>query len=417
MSDTPHSARSDQFHAVAASFLGWTLDAFDYFVVVFLVDTLAREFHVGKGSIVLTLTATLAVRPIGALIFGLLADRYGRRIPLMINVIFFSVIELLCGFSPSFTFFFVMRALYGIGMGGEWGVGASLAMEAAPRRWRGVLSGILQSGYSVGYLLAAIVARFVLPTLGWRWMFWLGGVPALLALYIRMRVPESEAWKQHRAPSTAAVLRVVASEWKRFAYLVVLMVFMMFLSHGTQDLYPDFLRTAHGAAASTISYIAMLYNVGAIVGAIIFGELSERAGRRLSMVSALGLSLVVIPLWAFGHSLMALATGAFLMQAGVQGAWGVIPVHLNEMSHDTTRGLVPGLAYQLGILFAAPTNTVEFALRDRVGYQWALAGFEIVTIVALALTISLGSERRGRSFVDPAKNTLEPSLVPEIKVA
>ena len=239
MPDTPHSRRSDQFHAVAASFLGWTLDAFDYFVVVFLVDTLAREFHVGKGSIVLTLTATLAVRPIGALIFGLLADRYGRRIP-MANVIFFSVIELLCGFSPSFTFFFVMRALYGIGMGGEWGVGASLAMEAAPRRWRGVLSGILQSGYSVGYLLAAIVARFVLPTLGWRWMFWLGGVPALLALYIRMRVPESEAWKQHRAPSTAAVFRVVAGEWKRFAYLVVLMVFMMFLSHGTQDPEPPY---------------------------------------------------------------------------------------------------------------------------------------------------------------------------------
>ena len=272
-------------------------------------------------------------------------------------------------------------------------------MEAAPRRWRGVLSGILQSGYSVGYLLAAIVARFVLPTLGWRWMFWLGGIPALLALYIRTRVPESEAWKQHRAPSTLAVLRVVASEWKRFAYLVLLMVFMMFLSHGTQDLYPDFLRTSHGVATATISYIAMLYNIGAIVGAIIFGELSERAGRRISMVGALALSLAVIPLWAFGHSLLALAAGAFLMQAGVQGAWGVIPVHLNEMSNDTTRGLVPGLAYQLGILFAAPTNTVEFALRDRIGYQWALAGFEIVTIVALWIIISLGSERRGRSFV------------------
>ena len=406
MSETPHSAKSDQLHAVAASFLGWTLDAFDYFVVVFLVDTLAREFHVGKSAIILTLTATLAVRPIGALVFGLLADRYGRRIPLMINVIFFSVIEVLCGFSPSFTFFLVMRTLYGIGMGGEWGVGASLAMEAAPTRWRGVLSGILQSGYSVGYLLAAVVARFVLPTLGWRWMFWLGGVPALLALYIRMRVPESEAWKQHRAPSTAAVLRVVASEWKRFAYLVLLMVFMMFLSHGTQDLYPDFLRSSRGIAVATISYIAMLYNVGAIVGAIIFGELSERAGRRVAMVCALGLSLAVIPLWVFGHSLLALAAGAFLMQAGVQGAWGVIPVHLNEMSNDTTRGLVPGLAYQLGILFAAPTNTVEFVLRDRVGYQWALAGFEIMTIMALSIIISLGSERRGRSFIEPEIETV-----------
>jgi SHS family lactate transporter-like MFS transporter len=406
----PSGTRTGQYHAVAASFLGWTLDAFDYFVVVFLVDTLAREFHVGKASIVLTLTATLAFRPVGALIFGLLSDRYGRRIPLMINVIFFSVVELLCGFSPGFTFFFVMRALYGIGMGGEWGVGASLAMEAAPRRWRGVLSGILQSGYSVGYLLAAIVTRFVLPTLGWRWMFWIGGAPALLALYIRMRVPESEAWKQHRPPSTVAVLRIVASEWKRFAYLVLLVTFMVFLSHGTQDLYPDFLRSAHGAATSTVSYIAMFYTVGMIVGAVIFGELSERAGRRIGMIVALSLSLVVIPLWAFGNSLLVLAIGAFLMQAGVQGAWGVIPVHLNEMSNDKTRGLVPGLAYQFGVLIAAPTSTIEYALRDHVGYQWALAGFEIFTILALTVIISLGSERRGRSFMEPAQ--VETALVP-----
>jgi MFS transporter, SHS family, lactate transporter len=404
MSDHLQSSRSDQFHAVAASFLGWTLDAFDYFVVVFLVDTLAGEFRVTKSAIVLTLTATLAMRPVGALVFGLLADRYGRRIPLMANVVFFSVVELLCGFSPNFTFFLVMRALYGIGMGGEWGVGASLAMEAAPKRWRGVLSGILQSGYSVGYLLAAIVARVALPTLGWRWMFWLGGIPALLAFYIRRRVPESEAWRQHRAPSTAAVLRIVASEWKRFAYLVVLMIFMMFLSHGTQDLYPDFLRSQHGASPATVSYIAMLYNVGAVVGAIAFGELSERAGRRLSMIGALGLTLAMIPLWAFSKSLAILTAGAFLLQAGVQGAWGVIPVHLNEMTHDSTRGLVPGLAYQLGILVAAPTNSVEFALRDRVGYQWALAGFEIVTIVALIVILSLGTERRGRSFVEPTAN-------------
>ena len=272
----------------------------------------------------------------------------------MANVVFFSVVELLCGFSPNFTFFLVLRALYGIGMGGEWGVGASLAMEAAPRRWRGVLSGILQSGYSVGYFLAAFAARFVLPTLGWRWMFWLGGIPALLALYIRSSVPESEAWKQHRAPSTGALLRIVASEWKRFAYLVLLMVFMMFLSHGTQDLYPDFLRTEHGAGPAAVTYMAMLYNVGAIVGAVFFGGVSERFGRRRGMISALCLSLAVMPLWAFGHTLAILAMGAFLMQAGVQGAWGVIPVHLNEMSNDATRGLVPG----------SPTSWV-FCLRRR----------------------------------------------------
>ncbi len=232
-------------HAIAASFLGWTLDAFDFFVVVFLFGTLSQVFHVSKAMLVFSTTMTLATRPIGALIFGVLADRYGRRIPLMANVIYFSAIELLCGFSPNFTFFLVMRTLFGIGMGGEWGVGASLAMESAPKKWRGILSGILQSGYSVGYLLAAIAARFVLPVWGWRPMFWLGGAPALLALYIRARVPESEAWKKHRASSVSAVLKTAANEWKLFAYLIFLMTFMMFLSHGTQDLYPDFLGTVH----------------------------------------------------------------------------------------------------------------------------------------------------------------------------
>jgi SHS family lactate transporter-like MFS transporter len=389
---------SGQAHAVTASFLGWTLDAFDFFVVVFLIDRLAADFHVGKKAVIASLFVTLVMRPVGALIFGLMTDRYGRRIPLMTNVVFFSVVELACGFSPNFTFFLVMRALYGIGMGGEWGIGASLAMESVPPRWRGILSGILQSGYSTGYILAAIVARFVLPTWGWRPMFWLGGLPALLAFYISARVPESEAWKQHRAPSTFAVLRIVASQWKSFLYLVLLMTFMMFLSHGTQDLYPDFLGTVHKLAPAMQSYMAIIYNIGAIVGAIIFGQLSETLGRRLTMVCSLVLALLVIPLWAFGSTIAVLAIGAFLMQAGVQGAWGIIPVHLSELSADETRGLVPGLAYQLGILIAAPTNSVEFLLRGHVGYQWALAGFEIVTIAVLIVTISLGKERKGRSF-------------------
>jgi SHS family lactate transporter-like MFS transporter len=316
----------------------------------------------------------------------------------MVNVVFFSVVEVACGFSPNLTFFLVMRALYGIGMGGEWGIGASLAMESVPPRLRGILSGILQSGYSLGYILAAVVARFVLPTWGWRPMFWLGGLPALLAFYISARVPESEAWKQHRAPSTGAVLRIVATQWKSFLYLVLLMTFMMFLSHGTQDLYPDFLGSVHKFTPAMQSYMAILYNVGAIVGAIVFGQFSEKLGRRVTMIAAMSLALLVIPFWAFGTSVAVLAIGSFLMQAGVQGAWGVIPVHLNELSADETRGLVPGLAYQLGILIAAPTNTVEFMLRGRVGYQWAIAGFEIVTIAVLIVTIALGKERKGRSF-------------------
>ena len=341
-------------HAVLAGFLGWTLDAFDFFVIVFLYDTLSHQFGVSKKAIVFTTTATLALRPVGAFLFGLLADRYGRRIPLMANVIYFSIIELACGFAPSYKVFLILRALFGIGMGGEWGVGASLAMEAAPTRWRGILSGILQSGYSIGYLLAAMAARFVLPVWGWRPMFWLGALPALLALYIRTKVPESAAWQQHRAGSMGDVLRVVGQNWKRFVYLVVLMIFMMFLSHGTQDLYPDFLKEVHRVTAAHVADIAMIYNVGAVVGAVIFGHLSQKLGRRKGMIAALGLCLVVMPFWAFGGSVPVLIVATVVMQMGVQGAWGVIPVHLNELAADAARGLMPGLAYQLGNFVRRP---------------------------------------------------------------
>jgi len=404
--------RAEQRHALAASFLGWTLDAFDFFILVFMMDRVAAEFRVTKGAIVATLTATLALRPVGAVIFGMLADRYGRRRPLMANVIYFSLIEFGCGFAPNYTVFLVLRALYGIGMGGEWGVGASLAMEIAPRRWRGVLSGILQSGYSIGYLMAAVCARLVLPAWGWRPMFWLGGVPALLALYIRLRVPESEAWQQNRAPTVGAILRAVAGHGRSFVYLIALMTLMMFLSHGTQDLYPDFLKTTHLLADGTVSSIAILFSVGAVLGAIVFGHFSE-SGRRRSMMFALGLSLAVIPLWAFGHSLPVLALGAFLMQVGVQGAWGVIPAHLNELAPDAARGLMPGLAYQLGILLAAPTNSLQYALAGRVGYPAALALFEFVVIVSLTAVLLFGSERRGRSFFgEPEPGVSRPAGPP-----
>src|SRR5271166_334278 len=290
---TDPAQKQGSHHAVLAGFLGWTLDAFDFFVIVFLYDTLSHQFGVSKKAIVFTTTATLALRPVGAFIFGLLADRFGRRIPLMANVVYFSLIELLCGFAPNYTIFLMLRGLFGIGMGGEWGVGASLALEAAPPRWRGILSGILQSGYSVGYLLAAVAARFVLPSLGWRWMFWLGALPALLALYIRTKVPESEAWKQHRVESTGQLLRIAAQNWKRFLYLAALMTFMMFLSHGTQDLYPDFLKEVHKLSQVQVPKVAILYNCGAILGAILFGALSQKAGRRKGMLAALSLCLMV----------------------------------------------------------------------------------------------------------------------------
>jgi len=391
-------AGTDRWHAVSAGFLGWTLDAFDFFVVIFLFDILAEHFHVTKAQIVLSVTATLAMRPFGALIFGMLADRYGRRRPLMANVIFFSAIELLCGFAPNYTVFFILRMLFGIGMGGEWGVGASLAMEHAPVRWRGVLSGILQSGYAIGYLLAAIAARVILPNLGWRAMFWAGGLPALLALYIRMKVPESEAWQQHRVARTIDGPRIALQHKGLVLYMVALMFLMNCLSHGSQDLYPDFLKHEHGIAPNTVAYITMFYNVGAVTGAIIFGLLSEKIGRRYSMLAALAVCLLIMPVWAFGSNMIVLALGAFIMFVGVQGAWGIIPIHLNELSPHAVRGLLPGFTYQVGILLAAGTPSVEFALRNKLGYSWALVSFEVVVIVGVALLLIFGREEHGRSF-------------------
>lgn len=393
-----HYSRRDRWHAATAGYLGWTMDAFDFFIVVFMVDHLARNFQVSKSAIIWTITATLAMRPVGAFLFGLLADRFGRRRPLIANVLFFSVVELLCGFAPNYKIFLLLRILFGIGMGGEWGVGASLAMESAPRKWRGILSGILQSGYSMGYLLAALMSRMVLPHFGWRAMFWVGGAPALLALYISAQVKESEAWERQGGHKFSTIVGRSLANWKSLAYLALLMTLMHALSHGTQDLYPDFLKSVHGLKPATVSYLAILYNVGAIVGGITFGYHSERFGRRRAMLAALALSLVVIPFWSFATSFYLLAGAAVLMQVGVQGAWGIIPAHLNELAPEEARGLVPGFAYQIGILLAAPTNTIEFSLRDRFGYSWALAGFELATIFFLAIIIALGTERRGRSF-------------------
>jgi SHS family lactate transporter-like MFS transporter len=388
-----------RWHAVSASYLGWTLDAFDFFTVVFLIDVLASHFRVSKADIVLALTGTLAMRPVGAFLFGLITDRFGRRKSLMGVVVFFSVIELACGFAPSYAVFLALRCAYGVGMGGEWGVGASLSMESVPARWRGLISGFVQSGYSMGYLLASVAAHFVLPFAGWRAMFWAGAAAgAVLPFYVWLSVPESEAWKQHRAPTLGMILRPTFAKPKSLCYLVVMMTLLMFLSHGTQDLYPDFLETAHHISALTVSNIAILYNLGAILGAITFGSISEKLGRRRGITAGLILCVVSIPVWAFAASRSLLAAGAFLMQAGVQGTWGIVPAHLIELSPDTARGLMPGFVYQLGILIAAPTNTIEYALRDHLGYAWALTAFEALTILLLFVVVELGPERRGRKL-------------------
>jgi SHS family lactate transporter-like MFS transporter len=381
-------------HAVAASFLGWTLDAFDFFVLVFTLPAVATTFHKSVADVAFSITATLAMRPIGAFLFGWFADRYGRRTPLMVDLVFYSIMEVASGLAPSYRWFLLLRALYGIGMGGEWGVGAALAMEAAPPRWRGFLSGLLQEGYAVGYILAAAAYFLVFPHFGWRPMFFLGGLPALLTLYIRAKVPESQVWERSR-PAPGAVLRTLRRNFRRFLYLVGLMTMMSLISHGTQDLYPTFLEKGRGLEPRTVATIAIIYNIGALIGGLTVGWLSDHLGRRRAMICAALAGVVIVPLWVYPQSLVWLTAGAFLMQFMVQGVFGVIPAHLAEMSPGDARGLFAGMAYQLGVLFASGAAYIEALIAQHMSYGAALALVATVVLLGDAIVIALGDERKG----------------------
>lgn len=390
--------------AAASGILGWVLDAFDFFVVIFLLDTLSARFQVAKVAVVLSLTLTLATRPLGAFLFGALADRFGRRIPLVFCVAFFSAVTVLSGFAPTYSFFLTMRGLYGIGMGGYWGIGASYALENAPARWRGVISGVMQSGYPLGYLFAALAMQLIVPLLGWRSMFVVGTSVAALIIVLTLLAPESRSWKQHRRSSFRGIFHALLQHRGIFVYLLLVMTIMSFLSHGSQDLYPDFLKSIPGFASrhllgmEVIFGIPVLYNLCAVVAGPIFGHISQRIGRRHAVILALVISLLSIPAWAFGHTLLALVLGSCFMQAGVQGAFGVIPAHLIELSPSAVRSLFPGFVYQLGVLLASPAISLEYLLRDRLGYPAALTVFEGCVILFLLLIFVFGPERLDRDF-------------------
>lgn len=391
-------ATSDHGAALTAGFLGWTLDAFDFFLVTLCLTAIGREFHKPDSAIALSITATLAFRPAGAFLFGLLADRYGRRLPLMIDLVFYSIVEVLTGFAPNYMTFLVLRALFGIGMGGEWGVGASLAMEKVPPRLRGILSGLLQEGYAAGNLLAAIAFSFVYPLWGWRPLFFLGGLPALLALFVRFRVQESEVWRKSREESWSGLGRAILSHWKLFLYLTLLMTMMNFASHGTQDMFPTFLERQWHFGPSERSLITGISMIGAIVGGVVVGLLSDRYGRRRSMVAALLGGIVMIPLWAYAPSVSVLMVGAFMIQFMVQGAWGIVPAHLAELSPDSVRGFMPGFAYQCGVLVASSVVYIEAVFARTMTYATAMALTAVTVFVLAAIVTGLGKERKGHVF-------------------
>ncbi len=389
--------RANQRNALLAGFLGWTLDAFDFFVLTYVLSDVARDFHRTRPDIALTLTASLAMRPVGAIIFGLLADRYGRRLPLMLDVIFYSVVEVLSGLATSYRLFMVLRLLYGIGMGGEWGVGASLTMESVPARWRGILSGLLQEGYALGNILAAVAYFTIFPHHGWRALFFVGGLPALLSLFIRAKVKESAAWHATRT-DWSTYWSVVRRNWRRFVYLVVLMTMMNFMSHGTQDLYPTFLSKQRGYDPHATAIISIITMIGAICGGLAFGAYSDHKGRRRAMITAALLGVAVIPLWILSPTTALVVAGGFLMQFMVQGAWGVIPAHINELSPGELRGFFPGFAYQIGVLFDSSISYVEPLLGERFSYTQSMGLLACAVLSLAAVVVYFGPEAKGVHF-------------------
>ena len=389
----------EQKSVVLASFLGWTLDAFDFFLLVFVLKDIAQEFGTGISNVTIAILLTLAMRPVGAFLFGRAADRYGRRPTLMVDVLLYSLLAFASGFAPSLTALLVLRALFGIAMGGEWGVGASLTMETVPPQSRGLVSGLLQAGYPTGYLLASVVYASLYPIIGWRGMFMMGVLPALLIFYIRRRVPESPSWTAS-VSAESGTLAVLKTNWRLGLYAIALMTAFNFLSHGTQDLYPTFLQVQHQLSPHAVGIIAIVYNIGAIAGGIVCGSLSERIGRRRTIVVAAVLSLPLVPLWVMPTNPVLLAVGAFLMQFVVQGAWGVIPVHLNELSPNEARGTFPGLVYQLGNLFASVNATMQAAIAGHYAnnYGLALALVAVTVAIVIAALTATGGEAKGIAF-------------------
>ncbi|PBI81301.1 sugar transporter [Rahnella victoriana] len=398
---------SRQRNVAIASFLSWTLDAFDFFVLVFLLSDIATAFQVDIKQVTLAILLTLAVRPIGALLFGRAAEKYGRKPVLMVNIALFSFFELCTAAAPSLTVFLILRVIYGIAMGGVWGVASSLAMETIPDRSRGMMSGIFQAGYPFGYLLAAVVYGLLFDVVGWRGMFVIGAVPVFLLPFIWFKVQESPVWLAARERNeSTALMPVLKKNWKLCIYLVVLMAGFNFFSHGTQDLYPTFLKVQHGFDAHTVSLIAISYNIASIIGGIFFGSLSEKIGRKKAIIIAALLSLPVIPLWAFSGGSWMLGLGAFLMQFMVQGAWGVVPTYLTELVPANTRAVLPGFVYQLGNLIASVNATLQAYIAESHGHNYGLAMAIVAGTVAILISVlvAFGRDTRGKAIAGAINN-------------
>ncbi|KAH9936604.1 carboxylic acid transporter protein [Fomitopsis serialis] len=357
--------------------LAWICDSYDFFSVSLSVTALEKQFSKDANSITTAITLTLLFRSLGAIIFGIASDRFGRKWPLVINLLIAAAFELGSGFVSTFTQFLVVRSFFGVAMGGIWGLAASTALENLPVEVRGLASGFLQEGYAVGYLLAAVVNLTLVPETptGWRGLFWLGAGLSILAAAIRAVLPESGVFLRAKAVERAAgrstknktkvflreTKEMLKNHWILCCYAVVLMTGFNFLSHGSQDLYPTYLQTTKGFTPHDSTVATIIGNCGAIAGGTIAGWLSQYIGRRLTIILFVLLIGAFIPLWILPASFGALSAGAFWVQFGVQGAWGVVRVSASPCINvpPAFRATFPGVAYQMGNMVSSASAQIE----------------------------------------------------------
>ncbi len=422
------TARNWNFFAVA--FAGWTWDAFDFFAVSLNVAEIAKSLDVSKKDITWGITLVLMLRSVGAVIFGVAGDRYGRKYPFIINLLLLVVLQIATGFVKTYKQFLGVRAIFGIAMGGMFGNAAATAFDDCPPEARGVISGILQEGYAFGYLLVVIFNRALTDTTpkGWRSIFWFSSGPALVFAIWRLFMDETDAFKAQQQirklknndqmnntakqflSDGAKALKVY---WLYIVYLIIMMAGFNFMSHGSQDLFPTMLTTELGFGRDRSTVTNSVANIGAIVGGIIFGHLSSFIGRRLAIIiCCIGGGAMIYP-WAFVRS-DAINAGVFFLQFFVQGAWGIVPIHISELSPHQFRAFITGTTYQLGNLASSASSTIQatigerFPLRDANGekregvynYSLVMAIFMGCVFGFVLIVVLFGPEERNRDLND-----------------
>ncbi|GAA6064042.1 hypothetical protein JCM10212_001468 [Sporobolomyces blumeae] len=365
-----------QWLSFTSAFIAWTCDAIDFFGVSLGAGRLSVAFDKPLKTITTAITLTLLFRPLGAIIFGLAGDRYGRKWPLIVDLLCCGVLSLATAFTKTFGAFLAVRSLFGIAMGGIWGLSAAQGLETLPVEARGLFSGILQEGYAVGYLLSAVVNLTVVAKHNdWRILFFFGAAAAAFAAVLRAVLPESSYFLERRAAEKAAGTtvssaqksktflreagRAVKLHWVRCVFSLCLMTGFNFFSHGSQDVYPSLIKESKGLSAHQATLATIIGNCGAIAGGVVAGFVSQYLGRRLTIIVCCLWTIAFIPLWYLPNSFGPLAVGAFCVQVGVQGAWGVVPIYLMEISPVAFRSVFPGVAYQLGNMVSSASAQIE----------------------------------------------------------